>query len=66
LLTAYYQEGPPDQEGLGGKRHPASPPCPWYDRETAVRRDREVGAEHGGQPPRHAAPPRSSGSGRTP
>jgi hypothetical protein len=42
LLTAYYRENFPQQEGFGGKHHPVPPPCPWPDRETAVRRDREV------------------------
>ena len=41
-MTAYYRENPPDQEGFGGKATLAPPPCPWVDRETAVRRDREV------------------------
>ncbi len=42
LLTAYYRENPPQQEGFGGRHQPVPPPCPWPDRETAVRRDREV------------------------
>jgi hypothetical protein len=42
LIASYYREHPLDQEGFGGKSHPVPPPCPWFDRETAVRRDREV------------------------
>jgi hypothetical protein len=42
LLTAYYRESAGDQEGFGGKRNPAPPPCPWKDRDTALRRDRQV------------------------
>ena len=45
LMTAYYRETPADQEGFGGKANPTPPPCPWKDRETAVRRDHEVAAE---------------------
>jgi len=42
LMAAYYQDKPGDQEGFGGIYKPAPPPCPWKDRDTAVRRDREV------------------------
>jgi hypothetical protein len=56
LLAAYYREGPPDQEGFGGKRHPTPPPCPWFDRETAVRRDREMEQENGEQPRPQTSP----------
>jgi hypothetical protein len=45
LLTAYYRENTDAQEGFGGKHSPAPPPCPWRDRDTAVRRDQEVKAE---------------------
>ena len=45
LLAAYYQENNSDQEGLGGKANPTPSPCPWFDREMAVRRDRELEAE---------------------
>ena len=45
VIAAYYRENPLDQEGFGGKHHSAPPPCPWLDRETAARRDREVEAE---------------------
>ena len=45
LMTAYCRESVPDQEGFGGKRAPTPPPCPWKDRDSAVRRDREVEAE---------------------
>jgi hypothetical protein len=45
LLTAYYRDGPPGQEGFGGKHTSTPPPCPWGDLETAARRDREVKAE---------------------
>jgi hypothetical protein len=45
LMTAYYRENLGDQEGFGGQDHPTPPPCPWKDRETAVRRDHEVEAE---------------------
>lgn len=42
LMTAYYREAAGDQEDFGGKYDPAPPPCPWKDRESAIRRDREV------------------------
>jgi hypothetical protein len=45
LVTAYHLENPHDQEGLGGKHNPTPPPCPWKDRDTALRRDHEVEAE---------------------
>jgi hypothetical protein len=45
LMTAYYREAPPDQEGLGGKPNPTPPPCPWPDCEAVVRRNREVKVE---------------------
>jgi hypothetical protein len=45
LMTAYYRENAADQEGFGGKYHPTSLPCPWSDRESAVRRDQEVDIE---------------------
>ena len=45
LMAAYYQESAGEQEGFGGKRAPALPPCPWKDRDTAIRRDHEVEAE---------------------
>jgi hypothetical protein len=45
LITAWHREYAGQQEGLGGKHNPAPPPCPWADREAAVRRDREVEAE---------------------
>lgn len=39
LMAAYHGENNPDQEGLGGKRNPNPPPCPWPDREAAILRD---------------------------
>jgi hypothetical protein len=48
LMAAYYLEKPGDQEGFGGKHSLGSPPCPWKDRDTAVRRDSEVAAELAG------------------
>ena len=45
LLAAYYRECPAAPEGLGGQRIAPLPPCPWKDRETAVRRDQQVEAE---------------------
>jgi len=45
LIAAYYRENNPDQEGLGGKRNPNPPPCPWASREAAVRRNRDVELE---------------------
>ena len=44
LMTAYYQDPLGDQEGFRGNDHPTPPPCPWTDRDTAVRRDHEVEA----------------------
>jgi hypothetical protein len=45
LLAAYYRESPGKQEGLGGKGLATLPGCPWTDRETAARRDRQVEIE---------------------
>ncbi len=39
LMAAYYQEISKCQEGFGGKPNATPPPCPWVDREMAVRRD---------------------------
>jgi hypothetical protein len=47
LMAAYYRESAGDQEGFGGKYDPTPPPCPWKDRESAVRRDQEVDIELG-------------------
>jgi hypothetical protein len=47
LMVAYYREAAGDQEGFGGKFDPTPPPCPWKDRESAVRRDQEVDIELG-------------------
>jgi hypothetical protein len=41
LMAAYYRENAPDRRGFGGRHNP--PPCPWRDRDSAVRRDDEVG-----------------------
>jgi hypothetical protein len=48
LIAAYYRENPVDQDGFGGKNLRAPTPCPWLDRETAVRRDRKVEAQLAG------------------
>jgi hypothetical protein len=45
LMTAYYRENAADQEGFGGRYDPTAPPCPWRDRDSAVRRDHEVEGE---------------------
>ena len=45
LLSAYYRESPADQQGFGGTHNPTPSACPWPDRESALRRDREVGAQ---------------------
>jgi hypothetical protein len=45
LLTAYYRENTDAQVGFGGKPDSMPPPCPWNDRDTAVRRDHEVEIE---------------------
>ncbi len=45
MMTAYYWEQAFDQQGFGGKHQPTPPACPWPDRETAVRRNREVEEE---------------------
>jgi hypothetical protein len=45
LLAAYYRETSDDQQGVGGKHVATLPPCPWHDRETAARRDRQVELE---------------------
>ena len=42
LLAAYYQERVGDQQSSGGELVATLPPCPWNDREVAVRRDHEV------------------------
>src|SRR5204863_261193 len=54
-LAAYYRENPLDREGFGGHYHPAPPSCPWSDRETAIRRDRELAAELEGTTSRAAS-----------
>jgi hypothetical protein len=46
LLTAYYREHPPNQQGFGGQHNPKPPPCPWQSREEALRRDRELRQEN--------------------
>ena len=45
LLSAYYREESRPQQGFAGIHNPTPPPCPWADRETALRRDREAEAE---------------------
>jgi hypothetical protein len=45
LLAAYYREETGVQEGFGGRSNPAAPACPWQDRDSAIRRDHEVGQE---------------------
>jgi hypothetical protein len=45
LMTAYYWEDAGGREGFGGTHNPVPLPCPWKDRDTAVRRDHEVEAE---------------------
>lgn len=45
LMAAYYQEAPACQSGFGGKHSTTPPPCPWKDRDTTLRRDREIEAE---------------------
>jgi hypothetical protein len=42
LMAAYERENNPNQEGLGGKRNPNPPPCPWMDLDVAIRRGEEV------------------------
>jgi hypothetical protein len=46
LMTAYSRERAGD-EGFGGTYNPTPPPCPWKDRDTALRRDHEVEVELG-------------------
>jgi hypothetical protein len=45
LMAAYYRENTGDQEGFGGKYNPTPPPCPWQDRDSALRRNHEVERE---------------------
>jgi hypothetical protein len=45
LMAAYYREGTAQEEGFGGRRYAPPPSCPWPDRESALRRNREVGVE---------------------
>ena len=45
LLAAYYRESPPLPESSGGQPSPTPSPCPWPDRESALRRNRELGLE---------------------
>jgi hypothetical protein len=63
LPAASSRQSPPGREGFGGQHQPA-PPCPWLDRETAVRRDRDVAAEEGKQPCPQAHPHRTVEPGR--
>jgi hypothetical protein len=44
-MAAYYREHSSNQEGFGGRYDPMPPPCPWNDRDNAVRRDREIGGQ---------------------
>jgi hypothetical protein len=60
LLAAYYHESPPGQEGFAGRAVATLPPCPWTDRDTAVRRDHQVQVELG----QAAQQPVSSGNAR--
>ena len=55
LLTAYDRESADAQEGFGGKHDPAPLPCPWPNRDAALRRDREVEVELG-RAPQHTVP----------
>src|SRR2546423_6536605 len=43
LLAAYYRENPGDQQGFGSNKVATLPLCPWSDRETAARRNQQVG-----------------------
>jgi hypothetical protein len=45
LMTAYYRENEPGQEGLGGKPRSIPLLCPWPNRESAVLRDKEMEKE---------------------
>jgi hypothetical protein len=45
LMTAYYRENEPGQEGLGGKPQSIPLLCPWPNRESAVLRDKEMETE---------------------
>jgi hypothetical protein len=45
LLAAYSRERAGDEEGFGGKHVSRLSPCPWTDREAAVRRDHQVGVQ---------------------
>ena len=47
LMAAYSREAASDQDGFGGQYDPTPPPCPWKDRESAIRRDQEVDIELG-------------------
>jgi hypothetical protein len=38
ILTAYYREATSDGASAFGKRIESPRPCPWADRDTAVRR----------------------------
>ena len=46
LMTAYYRDHDSRDPGRrGGEHNPTPPPCPWKDRDAAVRRDRAVEVE---------------------
>lgn len=48
LMTAYEREHPPTFDGNNlywGKPDPDPPPCPWPDREAALRREEEIKRE---------------------
>jgi hypothetical protein len=47
FLAACYRENPGDEEALGGKSVATLPPCPWTDREMAVRRDHQIETQLG-------------------
>lgn len=45
LMTAYSRLHPGTPEYPFGSRNPDPPPCPWPDRETALRREAEIREE---------------------
>ena|SRR5687767_11068314 len=49
LMAAYYQDNVTSQQGGIGQSKSGPPACPWQDRDTAMRRDRELEAAEQGR-----------------
>jgi hypothetical protein len=57
LMTAYAQLHPGTPECPFGTQNPNPPPCPWPDRETALRREADIREELSEAAERNATAP---------